>query len=74
MDTYGPVNRFTERIRESPNPDEPPKVTRIKPGPVRVFSRDPHSSVVLALEDFDPGTQVATPAPILSGSPAPSTS
>ena len=67
VDTYGPVNRFTERIKESPNPDEPPKVSRIKPGPVRIFNRDPHAPVVLALEDFDPGTQVANPAPILIG-------
>ncbi len=63
-DTYGPLNRFTESRTTTKDGES---ITRRVPAAVRIFTRDPGAGLVLALEDYDPGTGAATPAALLTG-------
>ena len=54
-DRFGPLNRFTEHHRSDDT------IARRVPTAIRIFSQDPGAGLVLALEDYDPGTGLATP-------------
>ena len=66
-DAYGPINRFT--LRNTGRVDETtqePIQARTTPRAVALLTRDPFGPLVMALENFDAGTQQATPAALLS--------
>ena len=64
--THGPINRFTWRRTGRTHPETgQPVMARIPPRHGG-FRADPHAPLVYALEDFDPTSQQATKAPILS--------
>ena len=60
----GPLNRAVESVRT--DPDGQTTVRRTPPAVLRLFARDPHAALVLALEDADRTTGAARPAAILS--------
>ena len=64
MAAHGPLNRATETLRT--DAEGTTSVRRTPPPVLRVFARDPHAPLVLALEDLDPASGAARPAPILS--------
>ncbi|WP_240987098.1 helicase-related protein [Arthrobacter sp. Soil736] len=66
-DTYGPINRFT--LRNTGRVDEEtqePIQARTTPKAISILARDPFGPLVMALENFDEGTQTASPAALLS--------
>ncbi len=64
--TFGPLNRVTERRTGRTDPATgTEKMARVRP-PMGGFRSDPHAPLVFALEEFDPESQTAEPAPLLT--------
>lgn len=63
-DTYGPINRFRASWRTSATGKD--FMVPIYPAAAKVFKSDPFAAFVTALERFDPETQTARPADILT--------
>ncbi|MHA7146436.1 helicase-related protein [Arthrobacter sp. TmT3-37] len=59
---YGPINRFSERRTGKVNDAGEDIMARVTPKAVALLRRDPFGPIVPALENFDEGNQVATPA------------
>lgn len=73
IDTYGPINRFTSTwVNKTVKNEETGKNETIRaekrtfPPVNRILSKDPQWSLVLASEIFNPSTQTALPADILT--------
>ena len=62
VDTYGPINRFTERRTGKFTDAGEDIMSRITPRPVAMLRNDPFGPLVPALENFDEASQTATPA------------
>ncbi|WP_253907994.1 helicase-related protein [Arthrobacter sp. H20] len=60
--TYGPINRFTERRTGKFNDAGEDIMARLTPKAVALLKGDPFGALVKALENFDEGTQIATPS------------
>ncbi|WP_299169019.1 hypothetical protein [uncultured Arthrobacter sp.] len=62
VDTYGPINRFTERRTGKTNDAGEDIMARITPKAVAMLRSDPFGPLVPALENFDEASQTASPA------------
>ncbi|GAB4097683.1 lactate dehydrogenase [Brachybacterium horti] len=63
LDTYGPINRYTESWRTSSTGKD--FMVPLYPAAAKAFRNDPFAPFVSALERFDPETQTARPADLL---------
>lgn len=67
VEAYGPLNRSTLRSTGRTDPETgEERMARVRPGVMSTFRRDPFYALVMALESYDEGSQVATPAQLLS--------
>lgn len=62
VDTYGPINRFTERRTGRTNEAGEDIMARVTPKAVALLRNDPFGPLVPALENFDEASQTASPA------------
>ncbi|MEG9250171.1 helicase-related protein [Arthrobacter sp. Soc17.1.1.1] len=60
--TYGPINRFSERRTGRTNDAGADIMARVTPKAVALMKGDPFGALVKALENFDEGSQTATPS------------
>ncbi|GAA3287703.1 hypothetical protein ACFFON_06465 [Arthrobacter citreus] len=64
-ETFGPINRFTERRTGRTNEAGNDIMARVTPKAVALLRNDPFGPLVPALENFDETSQTATPAALL---------
>ncbi|MHA7146495.1 hypothetical protein ACX80U_17440 [Arthrobacter sp. TmT3-37] len=67
VDSFGPINRFTERRTGKVNDVGEDIMARVTPKAVALLRSDPFGPIVPALERFDETSQKATPAALQSG-------
>ncbi|TYC96642.1 helicase [Arthrobacter echini] len=60
--TYGPINRFTERRTGKTTDAGEDIMARVTPKAITLLKGDPFGALVKALENFDEGSQSATPS------------
>ncbi|MBO0910110.1 helicase [Arthrobacter sp. zg-ZUI122] len=64
-ETFGPINRFTERRTGRTNDAGNEIMARLTPKAVALLRNDPFGPLVPALENFDEASQTAAPAALL---------
>lgn len=67
VDSFGPINRFTERRTGKVNDAGEDIMARVTPKAVALLRNDPFGPIVPALERFDEASQKATPAALQRG-------